>query len=83
MIPVLLWVTRLSGLGSESLFIGIIRPAVADTSSIHRSVRFWTTATGTIMCTDGTTKDCFGVEASDLVGQPFSSLCTDPDVVER
>lgn len=83
MFPIMLCATRLSGIGSDMLFIGLIRrlpPISADGRAV---ARFWTNGTGTILCCDRSTADCFGLEAAELVGQPFSNLCTDVEGVNR
>jgi hypothetical protein len=83
--PVMLSNARLSGCGSDSLFVGVMRPvtqleASSGTSSI---VRFWTTPSGIILYADRNTRDCFGVDANSLVGRPLGSFCTEPDSVNR
>jgi hypothetical protein len=66
------------------LFIGLIRrlPPAASTDG-RAVVRFWTNSSGMILCCDRSTADCFGLDASELVGQPFSNLCTDVEAVSR
>jgi hypothetical protein len=75
--PIMLCATRLSGVGADMLFMGLIRqmpPASCDGRAV---VRFWTNSAGNIMCCDRSTADSFGLDASKLLGQPFSNLCTD------
>lgn len=97
MFPVLLCAVKLSGSGADSLFLGVLRHAElascsqgsktfssrAGCSSSSNVVRFWTTDKGMILCADRNTVDSFGLVASGLVGQPFSSLCTDTQEVNR
>lgn len=83
MIPISLWVTKLSGVGAETLFIGVVRRVAPDICSEGRVVRFWTTSAGLMLCADNSTADTFGLEPSDLMGQPFSGLCEDGEAVAR
>jgi hypothetical protein len=80
----MLCATRLSGVGTDMLFIGLIRRLPPATGSDGRAVvRFWTNSVGMIMCCDRSTADSFGLDASELVGKPFSNLCTDVEGVSR
>lgn len=83
MIPISLWVTRLSGIGAETLFIGVVRRVPPDTGSEGRVVRFWTAPTGVMLCADDNATDAFGLEPAELVGQPFSGLCENAEEVAR
>lgn len=79
----MLCATRLSGVGSDMLFMGLIRrmqPARVDGKTI---VRFWTTASGTILCSDRNVSDSFGLNAPDLVGQSICNLTTDAEGVNK
>lgn len=83
MFPIMLCATRLSGVGADMLFIGLIRrlpPAISDGRAV---VRFWTNGSGIILCCERGTADSFGLDAFELVGQPFSNLCTDVEGVNR
>uniref|UniRef100_A0A383VUJ6 PAS domain-containing protein n=1 Tax=Tetradesmus obliquus TaxID=3088 RepID=A0A383VUJ6_TETOB len=83
MFPIMLCATRLSGVGADMLFIGLIRrlpPAISDGRAV---VRFWTNSSGIILCCERGTADSFGLDAFELVGQPFSNLCTDVEGVNR
>jgi hypothetical protein len=77
----MLCATRLSGVGTDMLFIGLVRRLPPTTSEGRAVVRFWTNSAGMIMCCDRSTADSFGLEASELVGKPFSNLCTDVEEV--
>eukprot|EP00878_Enallax_costatus_P028503 GHUV01030791.1.p1 GENE.GHUV01030791.1~~GHUV01030791.1.p1 ORF type:complete len:425 (+),score=126.62 GHUV01030791.1:655-1929(+) len=83
MFPISLMTTRLAEMGSETLFMGVIRkmpPASTDGSEV---VRFWTTASGVVLCADTAAADSFGLDAAQYVGQPFANLCTDVEAVNR
>lgn len=83
MFPIFLCATRLSGVGADMLFMGLVRrlqPASVDGKTI---VRFWTTASGSILCSDRNVSDSFGLEAADLLGQSFCNLCTDSEGVNK
>ncbi|WIA20263.1 hypothetical protein OEZ85_006098 [Tetradesmus obliquus] len=80
--PICLSIARLSGCGSDALFVGVVRHTSQEPCSDGGSiVRFWTTPSGIILYADRNTADCFGVDANSLVGCPLGNLCTDPDVV--
>lgn len=82
--PICLSIARLSGCGSDALFVGVMRHTSQEPCSDGGSiVRFWTTPSGIILYADRNTADCFGVDANSLVGCPLGNLCTDPDVVNR
>jgi hypothetical protein len=81
--PVMLCATRLSGVGADMLFMGLIRHMDPASSDGRAVARFWTNSSGMILCCDRSTADCFGLDASDLVGQPFSDLCTDVEAINR
>eukprot|EP00879_Flechtneria_rotunda_P013062 GHRR01013642.1.p1 GENE.GHRR01013642.1~~GHRR01013642.1.p1 ORF type:complete len:1083 (+),score=308.01 GHRR01013642.1:2122-5370(+) len=79
--PLQLCVSRLSGMGTDTLFMGVLRPAL-DASSLD-VVKFWLTASGTIMCCDPNVGDSFGLNPTELVGRQFNNLCTDVEGINR
>ncbi|GLI60701.1 hypothetical protein VaNZ11_002794 [Volvox africanus] len=76
--PVALCVTRLSGVGSDSIFCGLIRPLPPN---IH-DLRAWVAPNGVFLCSDQQFASAIGVFEGDLVGHPLSSLAVDPEKVE-
>lgn len=84
MFPVLLCATRLSGVGADMLFLGVMRRGSPVTGvDGSRVVRFWMTPNGTVMCADDECAGCIGKSAADLTGTCFSSLSTEPEAVVR
>ena len=78
--PVELFVTKLSGSGQDSIFLGVIRkPQVQDMST----VRLFMTTAGTILCADDHFYNTFGVDPLSLVGRSFSSLGTDMEALQK
>ena len=81
MFPISLLVTQLKTNSSEALFMGVVRQSVAASADGINTVRFFTTSNGFILCADSSTADRFGLNASDLLGQPFANLCTEVEKV--
>lgn len=48
-LPIMLTVQRLCGVGSDAVFIGVMRPS---TSGDPNTVRVWITMTGSVLCAD-------------------------------
>jgi hypothetical protein len=78
--PVSLVVTKLSGTGSEAIFMGVVKAAVSDDPTL---VKLWATTTGIVLCADARFVDWFGMTTNDLIGKKINSLATDLDVVEK
>ncbi|GIM04910.1 hypothetical protein Vretimale_9369 [Volvox reticuliferus] len=76
--PVALCVTRLSGVGTDSIFLGLIRPLPPN---IH-DLRAWMAPNGVFLCSDQQFASAIGAFEGDLVGHPLSSLAMDPEKVE-
>lgn len=83
MFPISLCATRLAGMGSETLFMGVVRRAPPASAGGIDIVRFWTASTGLILCADASAADSFGLSTAELVGQPFANLCTDVEGANR
>lgn len=81
--PFALMAMQLSGTGDDTLFFGVMRRPESTAGSTTHSVRFWTNASGVIMCADSSTEAVFGVSASQLVGRQFTSLCSDAEPVQE
>jgi hypothetical protein len=79
--PVMLCATRLSGVGADMLFMGLIRHMVPASYNGRAVVRFWTNSAGIILCCDHSTADSFGLDAAEVVGQAFGNLCSDVEGV--
>ena len=78
--PITLVVTKISGSGGDSVFLGVLRTTNNDDANI---VKLWATPSGQILCADQRFSDWFGVTPADLVGKPFSSLGTDIEALEK
>lgn len=79
--PMSLNVVKLSGVGDESIFMGVVRPPRARDAT---SVRVWATpGTGVILTADESFSDQFGVPAAELLGRSVSSLGPDIEVLNK
>ncbi|KAG2443454.1 hypothetical protein HXX76_001811 [Chlamydomonas incerta] len=75
--PMQLCVTRMSGTGSDSVFLGVARPL----GSNLLNVRAWVAPNGVFLCGDHMFASMCGVAESELVGRSLASLL-DTDQVE-
>ncbi|KAG2429691.1 hypothetical protein HYH02_013949 [Chlamydomonas schloesseri] len=76
--PLQLCVTKLSGIGTDSIFLGVLRPVPLDA----RNVRAWVAPNGLILCTDPQFASLTGLSSGDMVGRHFQSLVTDMGACE-
>ncbi|KAG2424794.1 hypothetical protein HXX76_014218 [Chlamydomonas incerta] len=76
--PLQICVTKLSGVGSDSIFLGVLRPAPMDA----RNVRAWVAPNGLVLCTDPQFASLTGLAGEEMVGRTFQSLATDPGEAE-
>ncbi|GLC68270.1 hypothetical protein PLESTF_000670100 [Pleodorina starrii] len=76
--PVALCVTKLSGVGSDSIFLGLIRPLPPDIYNL----RAWVAPNGVFLCSDQQFASAIGVVEGELVGHPLSSLLAVPEAAE-
>ncbi|GLI66740.1 hypothetical protein VaNZ11_010687 [Volvox africanus] len=76
--PVQLCVTKLSGVGTDAVFLGLLRPAPFDT----RHVRAWVTPNGVILCTDPQFASLTGILGEEMVGRNLRTLSTDIAAVD-
>lgn len=72
--PVRIAVTRVSGSGADSIFMGVIKPLEQDPDTI----KAWILPTGNILCVDLRFTDWLGIAPADCVGKHMSSLVSDP-----
>lgn len=73
--PVKLAVTRISGSGSDSVFMGVLAAGEEDPSVTTA----WALPTGSVLCVDTKFGDLLGKGPGELVGRPFISLLQEPD----
>jgi hypothetical protein len=73
-------VVKLSGTGSEAIFMGAVKSAVSEDPNL---VKLWTTTTGIIMCADQKFSDWFGMTPTDMLGRSFTSLGSDMEILEK
>lgn len=69
--PVDLAVTKISGTRQDSIFMGVLRPAINNDPKL---VKVYTTVGGMVLCAEDRFSDMFGVAAQELIGRPFTSL---------
>mmetsp|Transcript_10121 Transcript_10121/g.26269 ORF Transcript_10121/g.26269 Transcript_10121/m.26269 type:complete len:2025 (-) Transcript_10121:314-6388(-) len=77
--PIQLAVTKVSGVGNDSVFMGVMRPYTVEAGVI----RVWCTPSGGVISVDERFFDSFGKKYSEVAGRPFSSLVRDQDVIMK
>jgi len=75
--PTKLLVTKVSGTGADSVFMGVMRQ-VADDPDV---VKVLAMPQGIVMCVDARYKDWFGKGSDECTGKPLLSLVEETDVV--
>ncbi|KAF5832427.1 hypothetical protein DUNSADRAFT_11673 [Dunaliella salina] len=68
--PMNLGVTKVSGVGGDSVFMGAMRPSIAPPGVI----RVWCMMTGSVVSVDDSFCESFGKTYKDVAGRPFQSL---------
>ncbi|EFJ45817.1 hypothetical protein VOLCADRAFT_93925 [Volvox carteri f. nagariensis] len=76
--PLQLCVTKLSGVGTDAIFLGLLRPQPLDS----RNMRAWVAPNGVILCTDPQFSSLTGLLGEEMVGRNFRTLCTDIAAVD-
>ncbi|KAG2486663.1 hypothetical protein HYH03_014719 [Edaphochlamys debaryana] len=72
--PVLLCVTKLSGVRSDSVFLGVVRPIPPNVLNL----RAWIAPNGVFLCADQQFASAVGVMEGELVGRSLASIVTQP-----
>ncbi|GAX73194.1 hypothetical protein CEUSTIGMA_g647.t1 [Chlamydomonas eustigma] len=75
--PIQITVTKTTGSGADSVFLGILKAVDQD----HSVIRAWLLTNGTILCVDQNFIDYAGWESNDLLGKNFNFYATDPAVI--
>jgi len=78
--PLSMVVQRLCGVGSDAIFMSVMRPAVVSDPSV---VKVWATTGGVVLCADERFKDWFGHNGTEMVGRQISSLSTDVEGFDK
>ncbi|GFR42352.1 hypothetical protein Agub_g3047, partial [Astrephomene gubernaculifera] len=68
--PIALCVTKLSGTGADSIFLGVVRPL----SPSPYNMRAWLAPNGTFLCSDQLFASMVGLTEGELVGRSLPSL---------
>lgn len=76
--PVSICVTKLSGLGADAVFLGLIRPL----SFTKRDVRAWLGPNGIIMCCGPMFSAITGIIPDDMVGSNFKAMIAESDAFD-
>ncbi|EFJ45814.1 hypothetical protein VOLCADRAFT_93917 [Volvox carteri f. nagariensis] len=76
--PLQICVTKLSGVGTDAIFLGLLRPQPLDS----RNMRAWVAPNGVILCTDPQFSSLTGLLGEEMVGRNIQTLCTDMAAVE-
>jgi hypothetical protein len=79
-LPVSLTVTRISGIGLDSIYMGIMR---AFNIKDDGNVKVWALPNGIAMCCDDHFRDCFGITSSSVLGRKISSYSTEQEAFDR
>ncbi|KAG2443203.1 hypothetical protein HYH02_009280 [Chlamydomonas schloesseri] len=74
--PMQLCVTKMSGTGTDSIFLGVARPMVPN--SLNK--RAWIAPNGVFMCGDQQFSSMCGITEGELVGRTIASLVDATDV---
>ncbi|KAG2431591.1 hypothetical protein HYH02_013284 [Chlamydomonas schloesseri] len=77
--PVQLCVTKLSGSGPDSIFLGVVRPVPPN----PHVMRAWLSPNGTFLCADQQFASAVGRSEGELVGHPLLALAASAEAVER
>ncbi|GLC40592.1 hypothetical protein PLESTM_001090800 [Pleodorina starrii] len=78
-LPVLLKVSKISGLNEDSVFLGMIEPLPPRATD----AQLWVMGNGTILAADATLCDWLGYEQSDLSGKLFEDFLVEKDAVRE
>lgn len=78
--PVSLTVVRISGLGLDSIYMGIMKAYTAKDDGI---VKVWALPNGTTLCCDQNFKDAFGIGPDAVLGRSLGSLTTNPEEFDQ
>lgn len=76
--PVQICVTKLSGVGAEAVFLGLMRPIPFS----KRDVRAWIAPNGTILCCGPMFSALTGIPADEMVGVNVKTMMADQDAFE-
>ncbi|GIL48962.1 hypothetical protein Vafri_5459 [Volvox africanus] len=76
--PLQICVTKLSGVGTDSIFLGLLRAQLLDS----RSARAWVAPNGLILCTDPQFGSLTGILNEKMVGCNIQGFCTDMAAME-
>ncbi|GFR50724.1 hypothetical protein Agub_g12981 [Astrephomene gubernaculifera] len=79
MFPIRLAVTKLSGQGQDSTFMGVMRAIEADASTIQ----VWCLTSGVTLSVDQRFQDVFGVPPVEVVGRNFKDLVVEQDELQE
>ncbi|KXZ48850.1 hypothetical protein GPECTOR_25g435 [Gonium pectorale] len=77
--PVALCVTKISGTGVDSVFLGLFRSLPPNLTS----QRAWVSPNGVFLCADQYFASSVGIMEEELIGHTLSSLVADPEHAER
>ncbi|KAG2449446.1 hypothetical protein HYH02_005593 [Chlamydomonas schloesseri] len=73
--PIKLAVSKLSGQGADSQFLGVIRLVEVNT----KVVRAYVMHNGITLCVEDRFEDIFGVSPAECIGRPFKDLVVEQD----
>lgn len=76
--PVTICVTKLSGVGADAIFLGMLRPL----SFSRKDIRAWLAPNGTIMCSGPMFSALTGIESATMLGTNVKNLMADPSRLE-
>ncbi|KAG2486668.1 hypothetical protein HYH03_014723 [Edaphochlamys debaryana] len=76
--PLQICVTKLSGVGSDSVFLGVVRPMPPN---VH-NLRAWIAPNGVFLCADQQFASAVGAMEGELVGRTLTSMVADQAAAE-
>jgi len=80
LLPVSLTVTRISGIGLDSIYMGVLR---AYNIKDDGNVKVWALPNGIAMCCDDHFRDCFGITSGHVLGRNILDFSTNQEAFDR
>mmetsp|Transcript_27632 Transcript_27632/g.60501 ORF Transcript_27632/g.60501 Transcript_27632/m.60501 type:complete len:2143 (+) Transcript_27632:192-6620(+) len=77
--PVTLCVTKLSGVGADCVFLGLLQPVPFS----KNDVRVWVTSTGTVLCSGVFFTSLVGIPTEKVLGQSIRDFCSVPEEMDE
>lgn len=80
MVPCSVTVSKLSGSGSDMVFLGVAQPITPEAGCLE----VWGAPyTGSVLCVDPRFQDFFGYVSGEVTGKPLSALLQQPEALDK